>query len=557
MRRPGALLLALMLLAGCGGGGGGSHAAVPSVPQTTGKGSGTVQFAIDVPAAGAQAKSRKAQYVSPATQSIAVTAAGTTTNIDVTAGSPGCATNYGQPSIVETPVNAQPRGVVEGPDGNIWFVEDAGYSIGTIAPGGVYTDHYFGYFQNGIIVGPNGALWTTSPYNTLLGDITTSGGVSYFTGFPHDMQYLAVAADRTVWGTAYTQAPQNTVYHIAADGTWLSTDTITTQGATTMPALGPDGAIYVTENNGVSAGWVARIAKSGSVWTLTNEFPVPTEPYAITNGPDNALWITDLSGNVYRMTTNGTITNTYALSPGASVAIHALPDGALWIAEYNANKIARMTTTGVLNEYTIPHASTSPYDVAAGSDGIYFSEQNANIIGRMNFPVSCTATASLPAGSASVTVTAYDATGGAGGSGHVLSTQTAPVTIVANTATTVNFVLNGVVKSVLVSNGILGAICNSTGTLQLNVAALDASGNTIIGPGTYSDANGNPLTITLTTTDSSGHSTFANGVITAPGSTTPALNWTGGPLNNQILSATVTGGTFAGTITPDPLGGCS
>ncbi len=426
-----------------------------------------------------------------------------------------------------------------------------------IAPGGVYTDHYFGYFQNAIIVGPDGALWTTSPYNTLLGDITTSGGVSYFRGFPEDIQYIAKAADNTVWGTAYTQGPPNKLYHIAADGTWLSPDTITTQGATTMPALGPDGAMYVTENNGVSAGWVARIAKSGSVWTLTNEFPVPTEPYAITNGPDNALWITDFSGNVYRMTTNGTITNTYALSPGASVAIHALPDGALWIAEYGANKIARMTTTGVLNEYTIPHASTSPYDVAAGSDGIYFSEQNANIIGRMNFPVSCTATASLPAGSASVTVTAYDATGGAGGSGHVLSTQTTPVTVVANTTTTVNFVLNGVVKSVLVSNGILGNICNSTGTLQLNVAALDASGNTIIGPGTYSDANGNPLTITLTTTDTSGHSTFANGVITAPGTTTPALNWTSGPLNNQTLSATITGGTFTGTITPDPLGGCS
>jgi virginiamycin B lyase len=556
MRRPSALLIALVLLAGCGGGGG-SHAPVPTVPQTTVKGSGTVQFAIDVPASTTQAKGRKAQYVSPATQSIAVIAAGTTTNINVAGGSPGCATNYGQPSIVETPVNDQPRGVVKGPDGNIWFVEDGGESFGTIAPGGVYTDHFFGYFQNGIIVGPDGALWTTSPYNDLLGHITTSASLTYFTGFPEDMQYLAIAADNTVWGTAYTQGPPNTVYHIATNGTWLSSDTITTQGATTMPALGPDGAMYVTENNGVSAGWIARIAKSGSVWTLTNEFPLPTWPYAITNGPDNALWITDYAGNVYRMTTSGTITNTYAVSPGASVAIHTLPDGALWIAEYGANKIARITTTGTLNEFTIPHPATNPYDVAAGSDGVYFSEQNANIIGRLNFPVSCTATASLPAGSGTVTVTAYDANGGAGGGGHVLSTQTLPVTITANTTTTVNFVLNGVVKSLIVGNGILPNPCASSGSVPLNVEALDASGNAIIGPGNYSDAAGDPLTITLTTTDTSGNSTLTNGVITAPGGSSPALNWSTGFQNFQTIGATVSGGTIAGSIATDVLGGCS
>jgi virginiamycin B lyase len=555
MRRPSALLIALVLLAGCGGGG--SHASMPTVPQKqTVAGSGNVQFAIDVPANTAQAKNRKAQYVSPATQSIAVTAAGTTTNINVSGGSPGCATNYGQPSIVETPVNVQPRGVVQGPDGNIWFVEDAGEAIGTIAPGGAYTDRSFGYFENGIIVGPDGALWTTSPFNNLLGHITTDGAVTYFTGFPEDIQYIAKAADNTVWGTAFTQGPLNVVYHIAANGTWLSSDTITTQGSTTMPALGPDGAMYVTENNGVT-GWIARIAKSGSVWTLTNEFPVAAPPFAITNGPDNALWIADVAGNVYRMTTNGMITATYALSPGAGVAIHTLPDGALWVAEYNANKIARVTTTGTINEFTIPHTNTNPYDVAAGSDGIYFSEQNANIIGRLNFPVSCTASASLPAGSATVTVTAYDATGGVSGSGHVLSTQTTPVSVVANTTTTVNFVLNGVVKSVLVSNGILGTICSSSGSLQLNMEAYDASGNTIIGPGNYSDANGNPLTITLTTTNSSGRSTFANGVITAPGAAAPVLNWSGGPLNNQTISAAVSGGTISGSITTDPIGGCT
>lgn len=509
---------------------------------------GTVRFAIDVPAATTQAKGRKTQYVSPATQSFAVTVAGTTTDINVTSGSPGCTTSYTSPSLYETAVNDQPRGMVLGPDGNVWFVEDAGYTIGKIAPGGIYTDYSFGYFENGIIVGPDGYLWTTSPYNAILGHIDTNPvNVGYLGSFPEDMQYLAVAGDNTVWGTAYTQGPSNAVYHISSTGTWLSNDTITTTGATTMPALGSDGAMYVTENNGTN-GWVARIAKSGLTWSLTNEFPLPGIPYAITNGPDGALWITENTGHVYRMTTGGTITNTYQISPGRGAAIHALPDGALWVAEYTADKIARITTSGSIWEYAIPTANTAVYDVVAGSDGIYFSEQNANKIGRLNFPVSCTATASVPAGSDVATVTAYS---GTNATGNVLSTQTATVTVTANTTNTVNFVLNGVVNSIEVTTAPIPSNCAASGNVAIVVQAQDAAGNAIIGPGNYSDANGDPLTIALTT---SGNATIASPNVTSP-SSTPTLSWSAGILLPQTLNATVSGGTIPGTITPAAIPG--
>lgn len=519
----------------------------PAIPAQTAKGTGNVTFAIDVPATSPQATGRKAQYVSPATKSIAVTVAGTTTNVNVVSGSPGCATSYTSPSLYETVVGGQPRGMVEGPDGNIWVVEDAGYTIGKIAPGGVYTDYYFGYFQNGMIVGPDGYLWTTSPFNALLGHISTAGAAGYFFGFPEDMQYIATAADSTVWGTSYTQGPPNQVYHISSTGTWLSSDTITTTGNTTMPTLGPDGAMYVTENNGTT-GWVARIAKSGSTWSLTNEFPVPGFPYAITSGPDGALWVTDYGGHVYRMTTSGTITNTYQLTAGALVSIRTLSDGALWVAEYGANKVGRLTTSGAIWEYSIPTANTAVYDVVQGSDGVYFSEQNANKVGRLNFPVSCTATASLPAGTASATLTAYDAVGGASGGGHVLSTQTAMVTVTANTNNTVNFVLNGVVNSVTVTTAPIPSDCANSGNIPIVVQAQDAAGNAIIGPGNYSDANGNPLTINLTT---NGNGVITNPAVTSP-SSTPALTWSGSILDTQTLSATASGGTIPGTITPDP-----
>src|SRR5476651_2057948 len=101
MRCSGALVLAL-LLAGCGGGGG-SHAAVPAAPQSgLASGQGNVKFAINIPSASTtQSKARKPKFVSPATKSVSVSVAGTTTNIDVVSGSPGCSTNYAQPSFTE------------------------------------------------------------------------------------------------------------------------------------------------------------------------------------------------------------------------------------------------------------------------------------------------------------------------------------------------------------------------------------------------------------------------------------------------------------------------
>jgi hypothetical protein len=149
-----------------------------------------------------------------------------------------------------------------------------------------------------------------------------------------------------------------------------------------------------------------------------------------------------------------------------------------------------------------------------------------------------------------VTITAYDATGGAAGSGHALSTETLPVTIQANTTTVVNFVLNGIVDAATILRGTPSAGCSAAGTYPLTFEAYDAAGNIIVGPGSYSDAAGDALTFTLTTTDTSGESTFSNGTITGPSSGAPVLNWSGGVLNYQTINATVSGGTIPGSITP-------
>jgi len=105
-----------------------------------------------------------------------------------------------------------------------------------------------------------------------------------------------------------------------------------------------------------------------------------------------------------------------------------------------------------------------------------------------------------------------------------------------------------VVKNVEITTVPIPNNCAGSGNIPIVVQAQDASGNAIIGPGNYSDANGDPLTINLTT---NGNGVISPATVTSP-SSTPTLTWSAGILNNQTLSATITGGTIPGTITPDP-----
>jgi virginiamycin B lyase len=60
------------------------------------------------------------------------------------------------------PPDAFPEGIVTGPDGNLWFTENATSAIGRITPDGQITNHFLhGHTPQSITVGPDGALWFT------------------------------------------------------------------------------------------------------------------------------------------------------------------------------------------------------------------------------------------------------------------------------------------------------------------------------------------------------------------------------------------------------------
>jgi streptogramin lyase len=144
--------------------------------------------------------------------------------------------------------------------------------------------------------------------------------------------------------------------------------------------VGPDGALWFTEENGHKIG---RITTGGRI----TEYPIPTNPSSpaeITAGPDGNLWFTEFGANppkVGRLTTAGAFTEWPLPDGSAPDGITAGPDGAIWFSENGTSKIGRITVDGTsITDY--PLQGYQPGDITPGPDGrLWFTESGANKIG--------------------------------------------------------------------------------------------------------------------------------------------------------------------------------
>lgn len=127
------------------------------------------------------------------------------------------------------------------------------------------------------------------------------------------------------------------------------------------------------------------------------------------------------------------------------------------------------------------------------------------------------------------------------GSGASLSLATVVVNVVAGWSNPGNAALNGIVAALSITNP-AKVTTGTAATVQVIVNALDPSGNTIVGPGTYADATGNPVTITLSDADASNSTTLSQSSVTQPSSGI-ALAYNG---SSAFTRATVNGTTSNG-----------
>jgi streptogramin lyase len=145
----------------------------------------------------------------------------------------------------------------------------------------------------------------------------------------------------------------------------------------------------------------------------------------------------------------------------------------------------------------------------------------------LNAP-STSLTFSAPNGLDTFQIKTYDEQNGLG---NVLSEANVTQTVTSGSGNVVSSILNGVIASLQISTGSPPAAgTQSLGTAYVN--ALDADGNTIVGPGDYNT----PITLT----SSSPHVTLSTKVLQAPGKQ-PVFAYDGAPMWSATITASASG----------------
>jgi hypothetical protein len=145
---------------------------------------------------------------------------------------------------------SRPVGIAPGPDGNMWFTEQAS-RIGRITPTGTITEFSAGITPGAspqeIAAGPDGNLWFTER-ESRVARVTPAGVI---TEFP-----TGVGQPRGI-------------------------------------AAGPDGNMWFADETGR----VGRVTPAGAVTLYTNGITPSSGPVTIARGPDENMWFTEGSGN--------------------------------------------------------------------------------------------------------------------------------------------------------------------------------------------------------------------------------------------------------------------
>ena len=300
--------------------------------------------------------------------------------------------------------NGHPVGITLGPDGNLWFTENAG--IGRITPGGRITTFPAPdmvrivpaapmggeclYCYERIVAGTDGNLYFTQRH--AIGRISVSGALTEFAIRPDygSLVNLIAGPDGALW---FEVAPR----HYYQDG---YIGRMTLDGHLTWfrrtPALLPndlaavaDGQLWVTLRHDL-----ARMSTAGQ---LLARYPLPVAdhtclpqcgPDRIVAGPDGNMWFTLCCADVGMGRSTGAgkiaIYRLRSKDTGAPIALAAGHDGRVWFAKIWDHYIGAVTTHGGIREFPVPGGVDNFPGITAGKDqSIWFTEVCANSIGRI------------------------------------------------------------------------------------------------------------------------------------------------------------------------------
>ncbi len=304
-----------------------------------------------------------------------------TVNVSYSGDICGIITEFTSPTAV-----SEPAGITAGPDGNMWFTENAAGKVARITLNGTITEFPLparSAVPAGIVTGPDGNLWFAESGNNSVGKMTTSGTLSQYPAPTQSASpfFITVGRHGNLW---FTECTANKIAKITTSGAITEYPTPTQSSNPFGITTGPDGSLWFAERG------VGQIGKATTTGTIT-EYSIPSGPssgpFGITMGADGALWFGAVqANNIGRITTLGTVFPEYpAPEPFSYPAFPTLgPDGAVWFSEFEGNRIGRITTAGAFLEYAVPTPASQPAIIAVGPDGaLWFTELTGNKVGRL------------------------------------------------------------------------------------------------------------------------------------------------------------------------------
>lgn len=298
----------------------------------------------------------------------------------------------------DIPGNTKDAGdIIEGADGNLWFIEVLTKNIVVMSKSGVYLNRYALpstlTYADSISRGHDGNIWFTvtgSSNPTRFGKITPAGVMTTYTlptGYVGRTTNIVSGSDGYMYTGLSNGSTSNTFiqkYDTNGSLIWAKqTDIMSVEVATD----------YV---NGVV--WYAGLNKIGNINPQGDkiEYAMPVSlgtVWAMTMGVDGKVWFINNSGKVGNVSIDGTFSSLYSLGTTSSGDIRSGMDGNMWVTGGQDRAMIRVTLAGAATVFTMPGNWPSPNRIAAGSDGnIWFTDTSQKKLVKFGTGISSTST---------------------------------------------------------------------------------------------------------------------------------------------------------------------
>jgi virginiamycin B lyase len=270
-------------------------------------------------------------------------------------------TTSGQVTTYSLPASYAPTAIAPGPDGALWFLENASTSaVGRITTAGQITQFPLSASSAGtltaITAGPDGAMWfiDSLPQGVMLGRMTTAGAATFFPA-PGAFSGLAAGPDGALWFVGGT----------------LTVGRMTTSGNLTTYRC--NGQVIATSSSGACF------------------------PDQITPGPNGSLWFSDSTRGYIVQGTPGGLSIT-SLSPSTAAAGSAdltlTVNGAGFATGANVSWNGTLLTTAFINGGQLTATVPSGY-LTAGSATVTVVNPGQTTSNSLTFTITGTTAASL------------------------------------------------------------------------------------------------------------------------------------------------------------------